>query len=462
MKLRNGSGAKGAQEGGYVNKRQPEVKPAAVPEEAKQAGEVRARWTWAEPAVWSERMLTALEQGVKGGKWFSLIDKVYRPANLGNAFARVKANEGAAGVDHQTIEMFEQHLEANLEYLASALKDGSYRPQALRREWIAKPGSNEKRPLGIPTVRDRVVETAMRAVLEPIFERGFAEHSYGFRPKRGCKDALRRVNYLMKQGHNWVVDADLKSYYDTIPREPLLARVEEQVADGPVLALIAAYLQQGVMEGMKLWQPEAGTPQGAVISPLLSNIYLNPMDHLMAARGFEMVRYADDFVLMWRSEAEAQQALALGQQWTVGAGLTLHPEKTRIVDATQPGGFDFLGYHFERGYRWPRTKSRKKLKDKIRVLTKRNNGHSLPVIISRVNSVTRGWFGYFKHSHYTTFTPLDQWLRMRLRSILRKRRKLRGRGRGRDHQLWPNAFFATQGLFSLAQAHALVRQPSRR
>jgi RNA-directed DNA polymerase len=461
MKLRNGSGAKGAQEGGYVNNRQPEVKPAAVPE-AKQAGEVRARWTWAEPAVWSERMLTALEQGVKGGKWFSLIDKVYRPANLGNAFARVKANEGAAGVDHQTIEMFEQHLEANLEYLASALKDGSYRPQALRREWIAKPGSSEKRPLGIPTVRDRVVETAMRAVLEPIFERDFAEHSYGFRPKRGCKDALRRVNYLMKQGHNWVVDADLKSYYDTIPREPLLARVEEQVADGPVLALIAAYLQQGVMEGMKLWQPEAGTPQGAVISPLLSNIYLNPMDHLMAARGFEMVRYADDFVIMCRSEAEAQQALALVQQWTVGAGLTLHPEKTRIVDATQPGGFDFLGYHFERGYRWPRTKSRKKLKDKIRVLTKRNNGHSLPVIISRVNSVTRGWFGYFKHSHYTTFTPLDQWLRMRLRSILRKRRKLRGRGRGRDHQLWPNAFFARQGLFSLAQAHALVRQPSRR
>jgi len=407
-------------------------------------------------------MLTALEQGVKGGKWFSLIDKVYRPANLGNAFARVKAHEGAAGVDHQTIEMFEQHLEANLEYLASALKDGSYRPQALRREWIAKPGSSEKRPLGIPTVRDRVVETAMRAVLEPIFERDFAEHSYGFRPKRGCKDALRRVNYLMKQGHNWVVDADLKSYYDTIPREPLLARVQEQVADGPVLALIAAYLQQGVMEGMKLWQPEAGTPQGAVISPLLSNIYLNPMDHLMAAKGFEMVRYADDFVIMCRSEAEAQQALALVQQWTVGAGLTLHPEKTRIVDATQPGGFDFLGYHFERGYRWPRTKSRKKLKDKIRVLTKRNNGHSLPVIISRVNSVTRGWFGYFKHSHYTTFTPLDQWLRMRLRSILRKRRKLRGRGRGRDHQLWPNAFFATQGLFSLAQAHALVRQPSRR
>jgi len=154
--------------------------------------------------------------------------------------------------------------------------------------------------------------------------------------------------------------------------------------------------------------------------------------------------------------------LALVQQWTVEAGLRLHPEKTRIVEATQPGGFDFLGYHFEGGLRWPRKKSLKKLKDKIRVLTKRTNGHSLPVIISRVNPVTRGWFGYFKHSRTTTFTDLDKRIRMRLRSILRKRRKLRGRGRGRDHQRWPNAFFAAQGMFSLAQAHATLRQPSRR
>src|SRR6266480_798824 len=287
-----------------------EVRPTPVLK-AKQVGEVQARWAWTEPAVWTERMLTALEVGVKGGIWFSLIDKVYKPRNLRAAFAQVKANQGAAGVDHQTIEMFAADLDTNLTGVSQQLADGSYRPQAVRRQWIAKPGSSEKRPLGIPTVRSRVVETALRNVLEPIFERDFAEHSYGFRPTRGCKDALRRVNYLLQQGYNWVVDADLKSYYDTIPREPLLARVEEKVADGPVLALIAAYLQQGVMEGMKLWQPAAGTPQGAVISPLLSNIYLNPMDHLMAARGFEMVRYADDFVLMCRSEAEAQQALAL-------------------------------------------------------------------------------------------------------------------------------------------------------
>jgi RNA-directed DNA polymerase len=445
-----------------VKDRAPETKPAIVPVMATQAGEVRARWAWTEAAVWTERMLTALEQGVKGGKWFSLIDKVYRPANLRSAFARVKANRGVAGVDQQTIERFEQHLEANLQYLARALKDGSYRPLALLRKWIAKLGSSEKRPLGIPTVRDRVVQTAIRAVLEPIFERTFAAQSYGFRPGRGCKDALRRVNCLLQQGYNWVVDADLKSYFDTIPFAPLLARVEEQVADGAVLALIEAYLHQGVLEAMKWWQPEAGTPQGAVISPLLSNIYLNPLDHLLAQQGIEMVRYADDFVILCRSEAKAQQALALVQQWTARAGLMLHPEKTRIVDATKHGGFDFLGYHFERGYKWPRDKSLKKLKDKLRVLTKRNNGQSLQVLISRVNPVTRGWFGYFKHSHRTTFTPLDQWLRMRLRSILRKRANRRGRARQRDNQLWPNAFFTTQGLFSLAQAQALARQPSRR
>ncbi len=162
-------------------------------------------------------MLTALEQGVKGGKWFRLIDKVYALPNLRKAFARVKANGGAAGVDHVTVKEFERHLEANLEKLSRMLKDGSYRPQAIRRVWIPKPGSKEKRPLGIPTVRDRVVQAALRAVLEPIFERDFAAQSYGFRPNRGCKDALRRVDTLLKAGYSWVVDADLKSYFDTIP-----------------------------------------------------------------------------------------------------------------------------------------------------------------------------------------------------------------------------------------------------
>jgi RNA-directed DNA polymerase len=438
-----------------------EARPTPVPE-AKQVGEVQARWAWTEPAVWTERMLTALEVGVKGGIWFSLIDKVYKPRNLWAAFAKVKANQGAAGVDHQTIEMFEADLETNLSKVSQQMADSSYRPQAVRRKWIAKPGSSEKRPLGIPTVRDRVVQTALRNVLEPIFERDFAEHSYGFRPGRGCKDALRRVDHLLKAGYTWVVDADLQSYFDTIPQPQLLEQVKEKVADSRVLELVEGMLQQGVMEGLAYWTPEAGTPQGAVISPLLSNIYLDPLDQEMAGSGYEMVRYADDFVILCGSEAEARAVLAKVQEWTATAGLRLHPEKTRIVDATQRGGFDFLGYHFERGYRWPRRKSVAKLKATIRSKTRRTHGSSLRIIITMVNRTLTGWFGYFKHSHKTAFPPLDKWIRMRLRTILRQRRKRKGRARGSDNVRWPNAFFAAQGLFSLSAARAQCGQSSRR
>jgi RNA-directed DNA polymerase len=353
-------------------------------------------------------------------------------------------------------------LEENLGKLSQMLKEGTYRPQAIKRVWIPKPGSKEKRPLGIPTVRDRVVQAALLNVLEPIFERGFAEQSYGFRPNRGCKDALRRVEQLLKRGYTWVVDADLKSYFDTIPHDSMVERVEEKVSDGAVIALIKGYLKQDVMEAMKRWMPEGGTPQGAIISPLLSNIYLDPLDHVMEQRGIEMVRYADDFVVLCRSQAEAEAALEEVRQWTELAGLQLHPTKTRIVDATQQGGFDFLGYHFERNMKWPRKKSLTKFKDAIRAKTKRTNGHSLQAIIIDANRTCRGWFEYFKHSHRTTFNPLDQWLRMRLRSILRKRAGRQGRGRGRDHQRWTNTFFSEQGLFSLVTTHATARQSCAR
>ena len=446
-----------------VRDRTAEERPAAVPDGATQAGEIRARWAWVEPTVWTERMLAALEQGVKGGKWFSLMDKVYAMPNLRAAFARVGANAGAAGVDRQSVTMFGQHLEENLERLAQELRERRYQPQPVRRKWIAKAGKkNEKRPLGIPTVRDRVVQTAMRNVLEPIFERKFAAHSYGFRPKRGCKDALRRVVELLRAGYTYVVDADLKSYFDTIPHTAMLGEVKREVADGRVLELIEAYMKNSIMDGLEHWEPEQGTPQGAVLSPLLSNIYLNPLDHLMHEHGHEMVRYADDFIILCRTEEEAQRALEEVRQWTAEAGLTLHPEKTHIVDATQPGGFDFLGYHFEKGQRWPRKKSLEKFKEAIRAKTKRTNGQSLPTIIVTLNRSLQGWFHYFKHSHPRTFAPLDGWIRMRLRSILRKRHRGRGRGRGKDHLRWPNAYFARHGLFSLATAHATACQSSRR
>ena len=407
-------------------------------------------------------MLTALEAGVKGGKWFSLIDKVIASRTLAAAWARVRANGGAAGVDRQTLTMFERNLEANLRDLAGAVREGKFQPQPVRRVWIDKPGSKEKRPLGIPTVRDRVLQTALRFALEPIFEREFAAHSYGFRPNRGCKDALRRVDGLLKEGYTWVVDADFKKYFDTIPRGPLLERVRGKVADGRVLELVEAYLHQQVMDGMERWTPDGGTPQGAIVSPLLANIYLDPLDHAMQEAGLEMVRYADDLVILCRSRAQAEEALERLRAWTAQAGLTLHPDKTRLVDATQAGGFDFLGYHFERGYRWPRKKSVEKLKQALRGKTPRNSGHSLPCIIADVNRTVRGWYEYFKHSHPNTLTPLDGWVRMRLRSILRKRHGGRGHGKGNDHFRWPNAYFAKLGLFSMTAARALAVQSARR
>ena len=406
-------------------------------------------------------MLTALEQAVRGGKWFSLIDKVIPQRTLEAAFWKVAANHGAAGVDHVTIPMFEIRLDDELRRLSDDLRGGTYRPQAIRRHYIPKPGSQEMRPLGIPTVRDRVVQTALRMALEPIFERDFAEHSYGFRPGRGCKDALRRVDELLAAGYTSIVDADLKSYFDTIPHDRLMALAGQKVADGRVLSLIEAFLKQGVLDGLREWTPEMGSPQGAVISPLLSNIYLDPLDHLMAQEGFEMVRYADDFVILCRSPEEANRALEMVRDWTAAAGLTLHPTKTRIVDATAES-FDFLGYRFDRDKLFPRAKSLKKLKDTIRTQTKRNSGKCLRAIIASINPTLRGWFEYFKHSYPTTFTTLDGWTRMRLRSILRRRQRKRGRGRGSDHQRWPNAFFAAQGLYSLVTAHASDHQPSWR
>jgi RNA-directed DNA polymerase len=438
-----------------------DVQPVAVPARATRTGKARDPRFWVEPTVWTERMLAALEQGVKGGKWFSLIDKVHPERTLRAAYSQVAANQGAAGVDHVTIEMFTEHLEENTKRLSEQLRTGTYRPQAIRRHYIPKPGTQEKRPLGIPTIRDRVVQTALRMVLEPIFEHEFAEQSYGFRPGRGCKDALRRVDQLLKGGYTYIVDADLKSYFDTIPHKRLMTLVGQKVSDGRILAILEMFLKQNILEDLQEWTPEMGSPQGAVISPLLSNIYLNPLDHLMAQKGFEMVRYADDIVILCRSPEEANQALAAVQEWTATAGLVLHPTKTRIVDAKEDA-FEFLGYRFEKDKRFPRAKSLKKLKDTIREKTKRTSGKCLRAIIGELNLTLRGWFGYFKHSYKTTFVDIDGWVRMRLRSILRKRKGRQGPGRGSDHQLWPNAHFANHGLYSLRAAHASACQSSLR
>lgn len=441
-----------------------EVNPGAVPQTAKQPGEPRPReWVWVERSVWTDRMLEALQKGVKGGVWFSLIDKVYRPATLYAAWTTVKRNGGSAGSDHQSLEDFEQDLSGEIARLSEALRTGTYQPRPIRRRYIDKPGSKEKRPLGIPCVRDRVVQAALRVVIEPIFEREFALHSYGFRPGRGCKDALREVEKLLKAGYTRVLDADLKAYFDTIPHGPLLADIGQYIADGRVPALIEAFLKQDILEGLNLWTPEQGSPQGAVISPLLANLYLHPVDVAMAAAGFKMIRYADDLVVLCRNEVTAQEGLKLLGRLIAERGLTLHPEKTRLVDVSTPGvGFDFLGYRFEDGTRRPRKKSLKKFKDTIRSKTGRSNGNSLSVIIGDVNRTLRGWFEYFKHSHKWTFPALDQWVRRRIRSILRKRLGLKGISRGLDHRRWPNRFFRDHGLFSLVDAHRALLQSSSR
>ena len=439
---------------------------ARVPARDRQAEEDLWQRHKAARGVWTEPMLAALERGLKGNKWFSLIDKVARPDVLQLAWEKVRANAGSCGVDGITIGRFEKDSQNRLLAVKEHLSKGTYHPKPVKRVWIEKPGSAEKRPLGIPTVTDRVVQAAVKMVIEPIFESRFAKHSYGFRPGRGCKDALRRVDELLKAGHTHVVDIDIKGYFDGIPHDRLMALVREHLADGRVLGLIEGFLKQGVMEGAELAKtmedlPEdssEGTPQGGVISPLLANIYLDPLDWLMAGLGYEMVRYADDMVVLCRSQEEAESALEKLREWMAGVGFTLHPDKTRTVDMSLADShFDFLGYRFKRSrrgrlMRLVRPKSLRKLRESIKPRTRRSNGKSMEAIVADLNRTLPGWFSYFKHAKASELGGIDGWIRMRLRCILRKRRGLQGRGCRTDHQRWPNRYFTKLGLFCLLEA----------
>jgi RNA-directed DNA polymerase len=404
-------------------------------------------------------MLAALGNGVKGGRWFSLIDKVYRIETLKVAWQKVKGNAGAAGVDGQSVKQFEVRAEMYLKELSIALERGTYRPMPVRRVEISK-GGGKLRPLGIPVVKDRIVQTALKFVLEPIFEREFLKMSYGFRPGLGCKDALREVAGWLKEGYTFVVDADLRSYFDTIAHARLMERVKEQVSDGRVLELIEAFLHQDIVKEMERWTPVGGTPQGAVISPLLANIYLHALDCQMKQKGYRMVRYADDFVVLCRSAEQAQAALVEVKAWVEANGLSLNAEKTHVGDCRQEGqGFEFLGYRFEAGRHWVRPKSLKALRERIRVKTKRTRGDSLAKIIEDLNPMVRGWFNYFKHAHSVAQLGIDGFVRRRLRAILRKQDKRPGMGRCLDdHLRWPNTFFATQGLFTITAARVVASQ----
>jgi RNA-directed DNA polymerase len=432
--------------------------PERVPFSATPPGETPDIGRWAQPVVWTDRMLTTLlSNKVRGGKWHALIDKVYAELNLYTAARKVTAKEKAAGVDGQSCGSFEEHLLVETRQLSEQLKAQTYRPSAVRRVHIPKPGRpNETRPLGIPTVRDRVVQRAMLNVIEPILDHQFHERSFGFRHGRGAIDALRIVEQKLLEGYVYVVDADLQGYFDTIPKDRLLALVKKHISDSRMLRLLKLFLDQNILEELREWTPIAGVPQGAVLSPVLSNLYLNPLDHQMSEAGFEMVRYADDFVVLCRSQSDAESALQMITAWVAEAGLTLHPTKTKIVDS-RVKSFAFLGYSFRGDKIYPRRESLAKIKARIVELTPRKRNGSIESIAAEFTPILRGWFGYFRHCRWTIYKDLDARIRARLRRLLLKRHRKNPKHLPRN-QRWPNAYFAKAGLYSLRDAHFRLDQ----
>lgn len=413
----------------------------------------RMQWSWTEASIWTDPMLTALDNGVKGGKWFSLIDKIYRKQVLENAWQKVKANKGASGVDKMTIEKFEQNKEQYLEELGNALKDDTYRPQPVRRVYIPK-GQGKMRPLGIPTVKDRIVQQAVKMALEPIFEKEFLDMSYGFRPNKSAQTAIKAVEELIKEGYVWYIDADITAYFDSIPHEKLLEKIEQRISDGRILNVIRMWLKQEIMEECKTWIPDAGSPQGAVISPLLSNIYLHELDVLMTQKGFKMIRYADDFVILAKSQEEAKQGLEIVRQWMKEHGLELHPDKTHVGNCMEKGdGFDFLGYRFETGTTWVRKKSSQKFRDRIKELTSKVCGKPIVEIIKKINPVLKGWCNYFKRVTKYTLGSFDGFVRRRLRAVVEyQKHKRKCFGAFSSNKRIPNKFFADFGLFNMEES----------
>lgn len=432
--------------------------PIRVPFSAIPIGETLEISGWAQHLVWTDRMLsTLLETKVKGGKWYTLIDKVFDPLNLHASACKVTGRKKAAGVDGQSCEAFAEHLLVETRRLSEEIRTQSYRPNAVRRVHIPKPGRhNETRPLGIPTVRDRVVQRAIVSVIEPILDHQFHERSFGFRHGRKSHDALRIVEQKIQEGYVYVVDADLKGYFDTIPKDRLMSLLKEHIADTRMLSLIQMFLDQNIMDELREWIPTAGVPQGAVLSPVLSNLYLNPLDHMMSDRGFEMVRYADDFVVLCRSESEAASALEVIRVWVEAAGLTLHPTKTKIVDS-RIESFAFLGYSFRGDKIYPRRESREKIIARIVQLTARTRSGSIEVICAQLTSVLRGWFYYFRHCRWTIYKDLDSKIRARLRRLLLKRNRNNPLRIPRQDR-WPNDYFTNAGLFSLREAHNRLGQ----
>jgi RNA-directed DNA polymerase len=418
--------------------------------------------------VWTPAMVEAREKlRVEGRKWYLLHDKISDPRNLQAAWEQVEANGGAPGLSGLTIQEYGKTVEERLRKVTTKLREQTYDAKPIRRRWIPKTdGSGQQRPLGIPEVEDRLVQAAIVRVIEPIYEGKFYEGSYGFRPERGALNALEQLEREITRGKPYLVDADIRNCFGSIPHEKLMEEVGQELSDPKLLKLIQQFVEADIVEEVRRWTPEEGTPQGAVLSPLLANIYMHEFDRQMLQAGYGVIRYADDFVVTCGTQKEAEEARQTAEQILKGLGLELHPEKTRVLD-TRTTRFQFLGYEFfpregKRPGRQPRPSSRKKMHDAVRQKTPRNAGKPLREIIREMNPTLRGWFGYFRYSFWNVFSDMDGFVRRRLRSILRKQKKQRGSAKNwGDNARYPNKYFADLKLYTLEQAHERDAQRRR-
>lgn len=405
--------------------------------------------------VWTPAMVEARGKlRASGRKWYALHDKLHDSRNLREAWKQVAENGGAAGVSGETVQQYAKEVDRRLSRLAAKLKAQQFHASPIRRAFIPKnDGSGKLRGLGIPEIEDRIVQAAVVRLIEPIFEAKFLEGSYGFRPERSAHHALAEVEQAISGERPYLVDADIRSCFDSIPHEALMDEVAREIADAKVLNLIRRFVKAEIVERMRAWQPEQGTPQGAVLSPLLANIYLHRFDAEMTRAGYKVVRYADDFVVLCRTMEEAESARKKADEVLKAMGLELHPEKTRVIDARKER-FQFLGYEWWPGGRQPRRSSETKLKDKIRKRTPRTAGKSMRVLIAELNPTLKGFYAYFRHSFHNVFDGIDGFIRRRLRRILLKWNRKRGHGiGGRAHRLYPNSYFAELKLFSMGEQH---------
>ena len=404
-------------------------------------------------------------------KVHSLIDKVYERKNLVRAWECVKANRGSGGIDGLSLATFGKQLDEQLGRLQRELREDTYRPQPVRQVRIPKAGKpGEFRMLGIPTIYDRVCQQAVLNQVEPIFEPVFDDANFGYRQGRSTKDALRAVWKEIEQGHEWIVDADLKDFFGSVDHERLLTLVAQRVADGRVLRLLRAMLTAGSYGEGRLFPTERGTPQGGVISPVLSNILLTPFDREMRRKCYRLARYADDWVITCATKAEARAAIAAAQRVLATLGVQLHPQKTRIVHVQH--GFEFLGYKIKRGkqlrlsphritsgarsgavYAIPREKSVQRFKDQVRRLTQRKVPLTTVQLIEELNPVVRGWGHYYKRAHVRRlFNQLDRWIVRRIWSHRFKRWRCAGWSR-----LPTAALYGEYGLVNLVRLIPSIR-----